>query len=630
MSGIIDPDMTIETVTMLLKRALAHNTHRDLADDARLNKRFEEGKRQYLLAAWALLGGPCTIPLSGRSKGGGVRWQPYIDLHGQLKSSLMGCYTGLAMCAVGMMNVEEALGWLEEVRVLHHNTRFELKEPRFEWIRWNLDIEEMTMQRVGGLALSSELFQALGNTGTAVDRCWNTDTDNIFAHHKTPELESLIPNKKKYERISLRHPDPSLTLKLVVNEPELQVLGSWKKLSLQKKGGMKARLGFASFIWNTLPAYPVSERHTGIWMCWNMVVHNKRAYLFTGDLRLDFFDLESETWGSVKMTYTRTLADKEADLLSQIYSGASLFRTTQQVVRDKLYVFGGSHDLTRIGCNLFMELDLRTMKWRRLSGTLTPTKADYSCPGPRRMPSSWVDKKQERIYLIGGEADRSAPLNNELRHHARHGYAYEDFWSWDIKAEEWRMERLTGNPPCPRSEAALLNPVLDKAVIFGGYNPALPTMIERGIFEFSYYADTFIYYQVSPSAEPKWKQVLTRGFPTYRAQSQLISDPVTGKMYLFGGYVNTEAVPSRRSRIFGDLWQLRINIPGGEFYGIDLEDEARTAMAGPWQRCFTCTSVGRWKKCGGSCKGHAFFCDPECLKDGWTMHKKMHQCQKVA
>lgn len=53
------------------------------------------------------------------------------------------------------------------------------------------------------------------------------------------------------------------------------------------------------------------------------------------------------------------------------------------------------------------------------------------------------------------------------------------------------------------------------------------------------------------------------------------------------------------SRSFGDLWQLCIDQPGGFFEGVDLDEEARTAQAGPWQRCFTCGSAGPWKKCGG-------------------------------
>jgi hypothetical protein len=54
------------------------------------------------------------------------------------------------------------------------------------------------------------------------------------------------------------------------------------------------------------------------------------------------------------------------------------------------------------------------------------------------------------------------------------------------------------------------------------------------------------------------------------------------------------------SRNFGDLWELRIDEPGGGFEGVDLEEERRTAAAGPWLRCFTCGSAGNWKKCSGT------------------------------
>lgn len=168
------------------------------------------------------------------------------------------------------------------------------------------------------------------------------------------------------------------------------------------------------------------------------------------------------------------------------------------------------------------------------------------------------------------------------------------------------------------------NSVLDKAIIWGGYNPALPTVypLNKEQFRFSYFADTFIY-DTSPSSTSssiksrKWKQVLTRGFPTYRAQSQLLSDPATGKTYLFGGYTNTDYVPSRKnyiSRSFRDLWQLRIDMPGGYFDGVNLEEEARTAEAGPWQRCFSCGCAGPWKKCGGEFLILALRCDSRMSK----------------
>lgn len=179
------------------------------------------------------------------------------------------------------------------------------------------------------------------------------------------------------------------------------------------------------------------------------------------------------------------------------------------------------------------------------------------------------------------------------------------------------------------------------------------------VASFSYFADTFIF-DDSPSTNPsssldpapKWKQVLTRGFPTYRCQAHLLADPDTGKMYMFGGFTNTTFVPECRQawnkgpgRSFGDLWQLKIDMQGGCFEGVDLAEEARTATNGPWRRCYNCSSAGSWKKCGGecscyhhrptrdrslgSCRGRVFFCGPECMKEGWKEHKTTHGCAKL-
>lgn len=152
------------------------------------------------------------------------------------------------------------------------------------------------------------------------------------------------------------------------------------------------------------------------------------------------------------------------------------------------------------------------------------------------------------------------------------------------------------------------NAVLDKVIVFGGYSPTVPTWLEdlQDTVTYTYYADTFVC-DMSPTqnrAPVSWRQVVTRGFPTYRAESTLLTDAKTGKTFLFGGYKNTTYVRTKKtnpssSRNFIDLWQLRLDVPGGFFEGVDLEEEARTAKAGPWQRCFTCGSAGPWKRCGG-------------------------------
>ena len=108
-----------------------------------------------------------------------------------------------------------------------------------------------------------------------------------------------------------------------------------------------------------------------------------------------------------------------------------------------------------------------------------------------------------------------------------------------------------------------------------------------GHLNFSYYADTFIFNYATLS----WKQVLTRGFPTYRAQSHLLSDPSTGKTFLVGGYTNLDYVPSRKkfiSRSFDDLWQLCIDQPSGLFEAGYCEDSS----GGAWAEMF-CTQLRR-------------------------------------
>jgi hypothetical protein len=53
------------------------------------------------------------------------------------------------------------------------------------------------------------------------------------------------------------------------------------------------------------------------------------------------------------------------------------------------------------------------------------------------------------------------------------------------------------------------------------------------IFDFTYFGDTYMHdYNTNT-----WKQVLTRGFPSYRAQSNMMVDEATGKMYIYGGSV---------------------------------------------------------------------------------------------
>ena len=179
-----------------------------------------------------------------------------------------------------------------------------------------------------------------------------------------------------------------------------------------------------------------------------MSVHADKAYLFTGRPRVDFFDLKTKQWGSIKTEFKR---DGLATPGPWLYPNNHVSDYTMQMVDGRMYVFGGSHATACLGTNLFVVLDLATRKWTHLSGTVLPTP-DYSCPGPRKWPASWV--MGDRIYIIYGVADRQDAQRKNQPNAARDAFGYSDFWSWSITERKWRREIISGNPPCPRAEMA--------------------------------------------------------------------------------------------------------------------------------------------------------------------------------
>ncbi|KAF7342586.1 hypothetical protein MSAN_02015300 [Mycena sanguinolenta] len=539
----------------------------------------------------------------------------------------------------------------------------------------------MSFLRATALCLSSEIFASLGNTATAATRRWVAMTSGTTIEtHLTPALKALLDMGLMLKLSRYRHPDPQMTLNMRVTVPALQARGSWTRLQVAKAGGFtEGRQSFSSFIWNSrlyvaggrksekgpyyrdiwtldltkldawrqLPDYPIPVSRSGNFLGWNMVVYNDTALLFTGRPDLDVFDLTSESWSTIPTTYAPTAADYAAGVdrpRSWAWPVFMSYDSAMQLVGDKLYVFGGGHGTTVMGCNLFMVLDLATRTWRRLSGTVRVREhGDYECPGPRKTAASWVSADKSRIYLLFGIFDREEAYRNNEPHGETIPFGCSDFWSWSIKDEVWRQERMAGNAPCARTEmACAYNEKLQKTIMFGGFCPNLRTDdVPQGTFPYSYVADTFIYDMAPPPSPnlfeptrtaPKWQQVLTPGFPTYRCQAHLACDAVTGRTYMFGGWTNSLYIPTRSklmAKTFGDVWELRVDLPGGHFDEVDVEEEARVARAGPWQRCFACATAGPWRKCGGSCGGRVFFCGPACLRDGWKEHKETHKCRKV-
>ncbi|KAJ3509875.1 hypothetical protein NLJ89_g4987 [Agrocybe chaxingu] len=663
-------------------RSMQAGLLRGRADKLVKAKDYGNAVRMYLSAAEKL----CQGSLPTRR----VRSKIYMDLELEWDAQdVMGCLTEAGATLVKMGKYAEALFWLCEALDTHRNMRFvSLKDKAaFDWFNSHIGTKQHFKQIYTTYDAIAEAYLKLGNTGTATYYQWqasvNSEPGNIPAEFQPDDLSDFKREcqKKVHKVLTYRHPDPKLAAKLEIVDPKSQVQGSWRRVEIKQSAPITSRMGAAVFVhkgylyvaggekyqdgpyyrdfcrlklskpakWEVLPSVPIPSSRLVSLMTFRMVVDsNDTAYYFTGCLDLSTYNIKTRKWGTFRTRSDPSWAYPHKQMHDQWQD------SVVHCVNDKIYVFGGTTGASRLGTNLLLQLDLSTRVWRKLSGELFPKEPSLFCPGPRINASSWVSKEQDKIFIMYGDANRMSAKLSGQEPGATTTYAYDDLWSWDIREERWTRGKIVGNAPSPRTEmAAVYNPILDKVFTFGGYSPAVPTVHvgnNNELFGYSYYADTFICDfrpenafvdkqksaaggSISPDHFPaSWRQVLTRGFPTYRAQAHLLVDDQTGKTYLFSGYINTEFVPSRAksfSRSFADLWELRLDIPGGNFDGVDLEEEARTARAGPWQRCFACGSAGPWKKCGGSCGGRVFFCGSDCLKDGWKEHKQNHNCRKV-
>ncbi|KAJ7740097.1 hypothetical protein B0H16DRAFT_1676390 [Mycena metata] len=633
---------------------------RHLADKMAKEKNYKDAATTYIKAAAAAVGRD-QLPVEGEA--------PYIVAEYQRlepdwpMTDMMECLNGAAECLARLRQYKQALWLAAEVEVVIRNVQIvkTQNKPLFEWFDFSIKLPSYFLQRVRARVIAEKIFRLLGNTATANNGRLQTRA-LVPKEFESPEILKINPVIVNDRVYALLHPDPTLVASLSVSDPTLQLRGSWRKVSVKKgKGGaITARMGFASFVyegtlyvlggqkglmgplyrdfwsidldaldeWRALPPYPVSESVTGKLVGFSMVVHDHSAYFITGRREVDVFDLRAQTWNSLWTSFPGTAPWP--------YPHSKIRDASVQCTNGKIYVFGGWHMRSQVGCTLLMELDIATRTWTQLSGTAEPKVASYAGPGPRRHALSWVGKDENTLFVMYGDADRAAALLGREPHGAAQSFAHEDLWGWDIAARVWKQQRLVGNIPSPRTEfASVYNSVLDKVITFGGYAPsALSNLAPNAeyVYRFSYYADTFMLGTDTGETKASWKHVLTRGFPTYRAQPCLAVDPGTGRTFLFGGYVSAEYVPARTAdisgRSFSDVWELRLDIPGGHFDDVDVEDEARTARVGPWQRCFACGSTGPWKKCGGACNGQAFFCDAQCLRDGWKEHKLKHKCRK--
>jgi hypothetical protein len=111
---------------------------------------------------------------------------------------------------------------------------------------------EYFLECVTAYRLASDILLELGNTGTSVQRRW---FGNVAANSMPSSLDSalvkkVVPNATLNNYLKLRHPEPKLVAKLTLQNENLQIRGSWKKLQIKKGANLPQRSGFASFVWN--------------------------------------------------------------------------------------------------------------------------------------------------------------------------------------------------------------------------------------------------------------------------------------------------------------------------------------------------------------------------------------------
>ncbi|KAJ3813993.1 hypothetical protein F5876DRAFT_86746 [Lentinula aff. lateritia] len=234
-----------------------------------------------------------------------------------------------------------------------------------------------------------------------------------------------------------------------------------------------------------------------------------------------------------------------------------------------------------------MALDLSTNKWEHLSGSSEHVPIISTQPpfptmhvGCSKASANWT---QVRYKQAAGAAECD--------------YTYDDFWSWPANGKKWDCEQMGGGYPSPRTEAA-----------------------SDTMYEFAFYGDTFIY---DPEAN-LWQHVPVRGFPSYRAMSTIVSDPDTGKIYLFGGYTNLDFVPAKNFSLqaFNDILTLKLDLPGGHWNPDDLTRDVRAGKTGPRMRVALPAYAG-------ACGGKYFFGSKDCQRRGWKEHNEKYGCRKL-
>ncbi|GBE88799.1 hypothetical protein SCP_1402040 [Sparassis crispa] len=216
-----------------------------------------------------------------------------------------------------------------------------------------------------GLVGASDMFLALGNTGSATHRRVVGDEAirALPGPGETRPLRAILPSGSVNSLTQFRHPDPELHSDHRLSDESLQVRGSWQKITLPRN--IKSRIAFASFIWKSR-MYIVGGQRSGTFEVYNdawcldltkldgwrqlppypgrylmhteMAVHGNKAYAFTGRATIEYFDLITDRWRQIRTTFV----DANGHSAPWPYAENDVDEYAVHIVRGHIYVFGAS------------------------------------------------------------------------------------------------------------------------------------------------------------------------------------------------------------------------------------------------------------------------------------------------
>ncbi|XP_040378907.1 kelch domain-containing protein 4 [Oryza brachyantha] len=172
--------------------------------------------------------------------------------------------------------------------------------------------------------------------------------------------------------------------------------------------------------------------------------------------------------------------------------------------------------------------DVEKNEWKLVSSPNSPP------PRSAHQTVAW----KNNIYMFGGEF--TSP-NQERFHH------YKDFWSLDLKTNQWEQILAKGCPSARSGHRMVL--YKHKIVLFGGFYDTLR--------EVRYYNDLHVF----DLDNFKWEEIKPRPgclWPSSRSGFQLIV--YQDQIYLYGGYfkevVSSDKTASEKGTVHADMWAL--------------------------------------------------------------------------